>query len=57
MPKFKVVNTCSKQIFTYVYLHPQEVLQMELAARNLKKSCIRSIIGNEARTFYRSLAW
>jgi len=37
MPNYKVVNSRGKEIFTDVSLHPGEVLQMELAARNIKK--------------------
>src|SRR5437762_5231965 len=37
MSNYKVVNSRGKEIFTDVSLHPGEVLQMELAARNIKK--------------------
>jgi HTH-type transcriptional regulator/antitoxin HigA len=38
MSDYKVVNRRGKEIFTDVSLHPGEVLQMELAARDIKKS-------------------
>ncbi len=38
MPNYKVVNSHGKEIFTDVTLHPGEVLQMELAASNIKKT-------------------
>ena len=38
MPDYKVLNSNGKEIFTDVCLHPGEVLQIELAARNLKKT-------------------
>ncbi|MEP6595558.1 MAG: HigA family addiction module antitoxin [Ginsengibacter sp.] len=38
MSQYKVVNSRGKEIFTDVNLHPGEILQMELAARNLKKA-------------------
>lgn len=45
MPDYKVVNSRSKQIFTDVNLHPGEVLQMELAARGIKKSDFAASLG------------
>jgi HTH-type transcriptional regulator/antitoxin HigA len=45
MPEYKVVNSRSKQIFTDVNLHPGEVLQMELSARNLKKAAFAQSLG------------
>lgn len=38
MSDYKVVNSRVKEIFTDVSLHPGEILQMELAARNIKKT-------------------
>ncbi len=37
MADYKVVNSRGKEIYTDVNLHPGEILQMELAARNIKK--------------------
>ena len=37
MSNYKVVNSKGKEIFTDVSLHPGEILQMELEARNIKK--------------------
>jgi antitoxin HigA-1 len=38
MSNYKVVNSRGKEIFTDVTLHPGEILQMELVARNIKKT-------------------
>jgi antitoxin HigA-1 len=38
MSDYKVVNSRCKEIFTDVSLHPGEILQMELAARSIKKT-------------------
>ena len=51
MSNYKVVNSRGKEIFTDVNLHPGEILQMELAARNLKKAEFAESVRNEARTF------
>ena len=45
MSNYKVVNSNGKEIFTDVSLHPGEVLQMELAARNIKKSEFAELLG------------
>ena len=45
MPDYKVVNSRGKQIFTDVNLHPGEILQMELAARNIKKAEFAESLG------------
>jgi len=45
MSNYKVVNSRGKEIFTDVSLHPGEVLQMELAARNIKKSEFAEMLG------------
>ena len=37
MSNYKVVNAKGKEIFTDVSLHPGEVLDMELAAKNIRK--------------------
>ena len=37
MADYKVVNSRSKEIFTDVNIRPGEILQMESAARNIKK--------------------
>ena len=45
MPNYKVVNSRRKEIFTDVTLHPGEILQMELAARNIKKTEFAELLG------------
>jgi HTH-type transcriptional regulator/antitoxin HigA len=45
MANYKVVNSRGKEIFTDVNLHPGEVLQMELAARNIKKAGFAESLG------------
>ena len=45
MPDYKVVNSRGKEIFTDVTLHPGEVLQMELAARSIKKIEFAELLG------------
>src|SRR5258706_5971023 len=45
MTDYKVVNSRGKEIFTDVSLHPGEVLQMELAARNIKKTEFAELLG------------
>ena len=45
MPDYKVVNSRGKEIFTDINLHPGEILQMELAARNIKKAAFAELLG------------
>lgn len=45
MSNYKVVNSRGKEISTDVSLHPGEVLQMELAARNIKKIEFAELLG------------
>ncbi|MEO7394180.1 MAG: HigA family addiction module antitoxin [Chitinophagaceae bacterium] len=45
MSDYKVVNSRSKEIFTDVTIHPGEILQMELAARNIKKTDFAEMLG------------
>ena len=45
MSNYKVVNSRGKEIFTDVSLHPGEILQMELAARNIKKTEFAALLG------------
>lgn len=45
MSNYKVVNSSGKEIFTDVTLHPGEVLEMELAARNIKKTKFADLLG------------
>jgi addiction module HigA family antidote len=45
MSDYKVVNSRGKEIFTDVALHPGEILQMELAARNIKKTEFAESLG------------
>lgn len=42
---YKVINSRGKEIFTDVTLHPGEILQMELAARNIKKIEFAELLG------------
>ena len=44
MSNYKVVNSRGKEIFTDVSLHPGEILQMELAARNIKKTDFAALL-------------
>jgi antitoxin HigA-1 len=45
MSNYKVINSRGKEIFTDVSLHPGEILQTELAARNIKKSEFAGLLG------------
>ncbi len=45
MPDYKVVNSRGKEIFTDVNLHPGDILQIELSARNIKKTEFADLIG------------
>ena len=45
MAAYKVVNSRGKEIYTNVNLHPGEILQMELAARNINKTEFSELIG------------
>jgi|SRR5687767_10142177 len=45
MSNYKVVNSRGKEISTDVSLHPGEILQMELTARNIKKSEFATLLG------------
>ncbi len=45
MSDYKVVNSRGKEIFTDVNLHPGEILQMELSARNIKKIEFAELLG------------
>ena len=45
MSNYKVVNSRGKEISTDVTLHPGEILQMELAARNIKKIEFAELLG------------
>ncbi len=45
MSDYKVVNSRGKEILTDVSIHPGEVLQMELAARDIKKSDFAAFVG------------
>ena len=51
MSDYKVVNSRGKEIFTDVLLHPGEILQMELAARNSKKTEFAALLGMKAVHF------
>ena len=51
MSNYKVVNSRGKEIFTDVSLHPGEVLQMELAARDIKKTEFAELLGMKAGHF------
>jgi HTH-type transcriptional regulator/antitoxin HigA len=45
MSDYKVVSSRGKEIFTDVSLHPGEILQMELTARNIKKTAFAELLG------------
>jgi HTH-type transcriptional regulator/antitoxin HigA len=45
MSSYKVINSRGKEIFTDVNLHPGEILQMELMARNIKKTEFAESLG------------
>lgn len=45
MSDYKVVNAQGKEISTDVSLHPGEVIEMELAARNIKKMEFAASLG------------
>ena len=51
MSNYKVVNSRGKEIFTDVTIHPGEILQMELAARNIKKRDFANLLGMKAGHF------
>lgn len=51
MSDYKVVNSRGKEIFTDVLLHPGEILQMELAARKIKKTEFAALLGKKAGHF------
>ncbi|MBK8702099.1 MAG: HigA family addiction module antidote protein [Saprospiraceae bacterium] len=51
MSTYKVVNSRGKEIFTDVTLHPGEILQVELAARNIKKTEFAELLGMKAGHF------
>jgi HTH-type transcriptional regulator/antitoxin HigA len=51
MSNYRVVNSRGKEIFTDVTLHPGEVLQMELAARNIKKTKFADLLGMKPSHF------
>ena len=51
MSNYKVVNSRGKEIFTDVTIHPGEVLQMELAGRNIKKTDFANSLGMKAGHF------
>ncbi len=45
MSNYKVINSRGKEISTDVTLHPGEILQMELAARDIKKIEFAELLG------------
>jgi antitoxin HigA-1 len=51
MSNYKVVNSRGKEIFTDVSLHPGEILQMELEARNIKKYKFAEFLGMKSSHF------
>jgi len=51
MSNYKVVNSRGKEISTDVSLHPGEILQMELTARNIKKSEFATLLGMKPSHF------
>ncbi len=51
MSNYKVVNARGKEIQTDISLHPGEVLQMELAARDIKKTKFAEMLGMKPSHF------
>lgn len=51
MSNYKVTNPRGKEIFTDISLHPGEVLQIELEARNIKKTTFAALLGMKASHF------
>jgi HTH-type transcriptional regulator/antitoxin HigA len=51
MNNYKVLNSRGKEIHTDITLHPGEVLQDELDARNIKKSLFAEQLGMKAGHF------
>lgn len=51
MNNYKVLNTRGKEIHTDITLHPGEVLQDELEARDIKKSVFAEQLGMKAGHF------
>jgi len=51
MAAYKVVNSRGKEISTDVNLHPGEILQMELAPRNIKKTEFAELPGMKPGNF------
>jgi addiction module HigA family antidote len=45
MSKYKAIDKNEKEIFSSVLLHPGEVLELELSARNMKKSQFAESLG------------
>jgi HTH-type transcriptional regulator/antitoxin HigA len=45
MSNYKILNSKEKEIFTDVSLHPGEVLEMELAARQIRKIDFAASLG------------
>ncbi len=45
MPEYKVLNSKGKEIFTDVSLHPGEVLDIEIQARDIRKSAFAAELG------------
>ena len=51
MSDYKVVDPRGKEISTDISLHPGYILQMELAARNIKKTEFAELLGMKAGHF------
>ncbi len=51
MNNYKVLNSRGKEIHTDITIHPGEVLQDELDARNIKKSLFAEQLGMKAGHF------
>jgi HTH-type transcriptional regulator/antitoxin HigA len=51
MNNYKVLNARGKEILTDITLHPGEVIQDELEARNIKKSLFAEQLGMKAGHF------
>lgn len=51
MPNYKTLSARGKEIFSDVTLHPGEVLQMELEARQIKKYKFAEFLGMKSSHF------
>ena len=57
MSAYKTINARGKEVFTDLSLHPEEIRQMEIEARKLKRTDAASDIGMRASHFSELLHW